>query len=243
MPDNAVKPRVIALWSVPRSRSTVFFRAMLERGDLTALHEPFCNIVDYGETTVVGEQVRTAGTLITRLRGLGTDRPVFFKDTTDYRQPEVLADEQFLAETTHTFLIRRPAEVAASYYALKPDITQENLGFRAMAELFAAVTRCTGHAPLVIDSDDLVDHPDATIGAYCERVGLPFLPEALSWQPGARSEWHRSGRWHERASDTSGIQRTESQYAHTADSNTLLAELAAQDEPLYQSLREERLRP
>jgi hypothetical protein len=31
---------VFALWSAPRARSTAFFRSMLERGDLLALHEP-----------------------------------------------------------------------------------------------------------------------------------------------------------------------------------------------------------
>jgi hypothetical protein len=42
--------RVFALWSAPRARSTAFFRSMVERGDMTVLHEPFCNLRDYGET-------------------------------------------------------------------------------------------------------------------------------------------------------------------------------------------------
>ena len=41
---------VFALWSAPRARSTAFFRSMAERGDMTVLHEPFCNLRDYGET-------------------------------------------------------------------------------------------------------------------------------------------------------------------------------------------------
>jgi hypothetical protein len=39
---------VFALWSAPRARSTAFVRSMVERGDLIALHEPFCNLADFG---------------------------------------------------------------------------------------------------------------------------------------------------------------------------------------------------
>lgn len=47
---------VFALWSAPRARSTAFFRSMAERGDLTVLHEPFCNIQDHGETDASGQR-------------------------------------------------------------------------------------------------------------------------------------------------------------------------------------------
>jgi hypothetical protein len=41
---------VLALWSAPRARSTAFFRSMLERGDLLALHEPFEGLMYFGDT-------------------------------------------------------------------------------------------------------------------------------------------------------------------------------------------------
>jgi len=45
---------------------------------------------------------------------------VFLKDTMDHQYDDVLADRRFLAEARHAFLIRRPEEIAASYYALFP---------------------------------------------------------------------------------------------------------------------------
>jgi hypothetical protein len=45
---------VFALWSAPRARSTAFFRSMVERGDLIALHEPFFDLLAFGETEVDG---------------------------------------------------------------------------------------------------------------------------------------------------------------------------------------------
>ena len=61
IPDEYVASMaVFALWSAPRARSTAFFRSMAERGDMTVLHEPFCNLRDYGETDAGGANVRFA---------------------------------------------------------------------------------------------------------------------------------------------------------------------------------------
>jgi hypothetical protein len=41
---------------------------MAERGDLTVLHEPFCNLKDYGETDVDGQTFNSPAALLTSLR-------------------------------------------------------------------------------------------------------------------------------------------------------------------------------
>ena len=117
--SRVIRPGLITLWAAPRSRSTAFFRYMLEHGGLVALHEPFDNIADYGSTEVNGHLVSDPAELITTLLGLAGTATVFFKETTDRRHQAVLADRRFLAEVMHTFLIRAPAEIAASCYALQ----------------------------------------------------------------------------------------------------------------------------
>jgi len=59
---------VFALWSAPRTRSTAFFRSMAERGGMTVLHEPFCNLRDYGETDAGGRTFDSALSLLAWLR-------------------------------------------------------------------------------------------------------------------------------------------------------------------------------
>ena len=167
---------VFALWSAPRARSTAFFRSMVERGDLLALHEPFWNLLAFGETDVDGRTFDAPASLLAWLRDETHDVNVFLKDTTDHRYGEVLADRRFLAEARHAFLIRRPEEIAASYYALWPDMRIEEVGLEALHELHAAVRDAGGHPPVVIDSDDLVARPEATMAAYCAAVELPFIP-------------------------------------------------------------------
>ncbi|MGQ0825935.1 MAG: sulfotransferase family protein [Actinomycetota bacterium] len=233
--------RVIALWSPPRARSTGFFRAMLERGDLLALHEPFCNLVDFGETEVADRTVRDAAELIAAMRAEAQNRSVFFKDTTEYRYAEVLADRRFLSETTHTFLIRRPEEITASFYALRPDMRREEVGLEQLFELYEAARAYSAHPPIVVESDDLVDRPMETMTAYCGAVGIPFVPEALRWSAGVREEWRRSARWHVDVSETSGLGRRTRSYQATAENTPVLAAFSAHHRPFYERLQAVRL--
>ena len=130
---------VFALWSAPRARSTAFFRSMAERGDMTLLHEPFSNLRDYGQTDVDGRVFHSPASLLAWLRGEKGNVNVFLKDTADHPLDEVLADRRFLAGTRHAFLIRRPEEIAASYYALFPPMTINAIGMERLCGLQAAV--------------------------------------------------------------------------------------------------------
>jgi Sulfotransferase domain len=94
---------------------------------------------------------------------------------------------------------------------------------------------------VVIDSDDLVARPAATMAAYCSAVGLPFKPQALSWQPGERREWRRSARWHADVSASSGFERRERVYRHTVENSADLARFAAHHRPFYEQLYAQRM--
>ena len=153
---------------------------MLEHGGLVALHEPFDNIADHGSTMVNGHPVADPAELITTMRGLAGTATVFFKETTDRRHHAVLADPRFLAEVTHTFLIHAPAEIAASCYALQGQrLTLPEIGLEHAYDLYQAILAAGGAHPVVVDSDDLIADPAATVAAYCAAVGIPFSKPAL----------------------------------------------------------------
>jgi len=101
---------------------------MAERGDMTLLHEPFSNLRDDGETDAAGHVFKSAGSLLSWLRDQAHGPGVFLKDTADHPLDLILADPRFLAEARHAFLIRRPEEIAASYYALFPPMTVNAIG-------------------------------------------------------------------------------------------------------------------
>jgi hypothetical protein len=79
------------------------------------------------------------------------------------------------------------------------------------------------------------------MAAYCATVGLPFSPRALTWEPGERSEWRRSARWHTDASNSSGFERGQRVYPHSVENSRELARFAAYHRPFYERLYAQRL--
>jgi hypothetical protein len=116
-----------------------------------------------------------------------------------------------------------------------------SIGLERLCELQAAVRAAGGNASVVIDSDDLVARPEAAMAAYCAAVGLPFNSRALTWEPGERSEWRRSARWHVDVSVSSGFERRERVYRHTVENSGELARFAAHHRPFYERLYAQRL--
>lgn len=214
---------------------------MSERGDRVVLHEPFSQLADFGSTEVDGVEVSTEASLISAIRALAAERPVFFKDTTDFHYPGLLADTAFLREAVHTFIIRRPAEIIASHYVLNQNLECAEIGVARLSEIFDAVAAQTAGRPVVIDSDDLIRRPTETVQAYCAAVGIPFIPEALSWQAGELPEWTSTRRWHASTSRTTGFAATESAYPDVVATDPTLAEYLAYHQPYYDRLVENRL--
>jgi hypothetical protein len=232
---------VFALWSAPRARSTAFFRSMVERGDMVAVHEPFSDLAGLGETDVEGRTFHSTGAFLAWLVAQGPGVNVFLKDTTGRRHHAVLANQLLLAEARHAFLIRRPEEIAASSYAIEPAMGVDAIGLEALHELHTAVRDAGGHRPVVIDSDDLIARPAATMAAYCAAVDLPYIPDAITWAPGERSEWRRSARWHRDVSASTAFTARVRTYTHTVESSGDLARFAAHHLPFYELLHEQRL--
>jgi hypothetical protein len=113
---------------------------------MTVLHEPFCNLRDYGETDVGARTFDSPLSLLAWLRDETHIMSVFLKDTSPAGEHfrDVLADRRFLAESRHAFLIRRPEEIAASNYALWPGMNINSIGLERLCELQAAVRDAGG---------------------------------------------------------------------------------------------------
>ncbi|NWF30188.1 sulfotransferase family protein [Streptomyces sp. PKU-EA00015] len=234
---------VLALWSAPRCRSTAFARMMAERGDCAVVHEPFSRVVDFGEVEVGDTVAHNEWDVLAALRAMAARTPVFFKDTTDFHYPALLADGSFLSAATHTFIIRDPAEAIASHHALHPGVGRDEIGFARLYEIFTAVQAATGSTPVVIDSDDLLDRPEGTVRAYCAAVGIDFRPDALSWAPGMRSEWQSTSKWHRSTSETTGFTRVRSGGAEAVEADPVLRAYRDYHQPYYEKLRAAALQP
>lgn len=212
---------IYALWAVPRTTSTAFEWMMRMRGDLACFHEPFGEAWFRGEDAqaprLSADAPRKAGLSSTgvweNLQRTAETHPVFIKCFPNYS--DHLWGEAFLNRFTHSFLIRDPVKVLQSLQksldksSSTDTYTIREMGFEEQRILFDLLCQRDGIAPPVIDSDDLLEDPPTMVAAYCAAIGIPFIPEALSWTPGDRKEvlWYDSDDsvWHASLRDSDGL--------------------------------------
>jgi adenylylsulfate kinase len=216
---------------------------MAERNDLLALHEPLEGLHFIGPLEIDGHTFESPRELLAWLVEEETGgRAVFLKETVNLPVQQCVVDDQrFLAEARHAFLIRRPEEIAASWFALEHDMRIFDTGLQLLHELFVAVQDAGVHTPVVIDSDDLVANPAGTMAAYCAAVELPFIADALSWQPGPRPEWARSSRWHEDTAASSGFEPPARPDRHGLATHPEVVRFTERHTPFYEELWRHRL--
>jgi hypothetical protein len=241
--------KILALWAVPRSTSTAFECMMRERGDFLIFDEPF------GLSYYYSEQRRNSTrypdippnpeynfrSTLTRLKQDSQKQPIFMKDMA-YYVPHLAGDADFLSHFYHTFLIRHPAKSLPSLFARWPDFTLEEAGYAELYTLFQRVRENSGSVPILIDSDDLLQKPAATVKAYCNAVGIPFIQEALSWNSRVRPDINQwEGGWHTYLESSRGFQeRKDKQYTNIED-NAHLQRAYEFCLPYYQKLHQCRL--
>lgn len=208
---------------------------------MVAVHEPFSDLAGLGETDVEGRPFHSPVALLDWLRDQTHDVDVFLKDTPDHRHQELLADRRFLAEARHAFLIRRPEEIAASLYAVEPNITVGSVGLEFLHKLHAAVgdagdTNRSSSTPTISSHD-----PSRRWRRTARSSGCPLIPAALTWAPGERHEWRRSACWHLDVSASAGFAPPQRRYIHNVETSDELERFAAHHRPFYEQLCTQRV--
>jgi hypothetical protein len=115
------------------------------------------------------------------------------------------------------------------------------VGFGYLHELYLAVAAAQSSDPVVIDSDDLVTRTEATVRAYCDRIGLPFDGAALQWSPTKSDQWRLTERWHTDVSASTGFTARATEYADTVHNHATLADYYRHHLPFFEYLHARRL--
>jgi hypothetical protein len=226
------------MWSVPRSVSTSFERMMSARGDHTVFDEPFSRHYYYGpqrrSSRFVEELPGSAPEeILDEIETAARDRPVFVKDMA-YQAMDVL-DAELLRRFRNSFLVRDPAATLRSLADHWPDFTDDEAGWDALGHVADLVTEI-GQPLVVVEAGDLCRDPVTVVSSWCKAMDLPFLEEALSWEPGMRGEWDLWEEWHSTTAEASGFRDLgEPPPAPTADEPRLYA-AHQQALPVYEHL-------
>ena len=242
--------KIVALWAIPRSTSTAFEWMMRQRGDLECLHEPFGEAWYQGEAPLWHRYqpgaVTTPGLTLESvwddIQARAEKGPVFLKDFPHYISH--MWTPEFLANFTHAFLIRDPAKTITSMHDKWPDFHEGEVGFPEQRALFDLLWVLNGSAPPVIDSDDLLDKPEEETQAFCEGVGIAYMPEALSWEPGgdpSEHSWWDGGSFHANLAQSTGLTRQKRKYIDIDQSPERVQQVYRRMIPHYQRLYEHRV--
>lgn len=202
----------VALWCVPRSISTAFERVFVEREDFEVFHEPFSASYYHSEDRLSDrfaddppQPEHNYDRVVERIFE-SRDQRVFLKDMAYQAKP--LLDREFASRFVNTFIVRDPKYVLTSLYKMWPDFTFEEAGYEELYKLFR-LCEGAGQEPVVVDAMTFSENPVGVLSVYCERVGIPFDEQSLSWQPREVRRWESWEGWHEEAQRSSGIKRAE----------------------------------
>ncbi len=246
--ERDAQNKILALWSVPRSRSTAFLWMMKQRGDFVVLQEPFEKSAHISEERISDrlahmppQPEHNYQTVLRNLLLSAENKRLFIKDHAYYFIH--IVNDRFLSYFHHTFLIRDPAQMLPSYFHKWPDLRMEDTGYRELCRLFEKVVDFAGFTPPLIDADDLVRRPAATVQVYCEKAGIPFVRKALHWEPpGEEIGWWDGGSWQDHIRTSHGFQEQIARPYLNVNENDDLKRLYDLCMPYYEKLRSHRLR-
>jgi hypothetical protein len=187
-----MSPLRLCVWTGPRNVSTALMYAFAQRSDTRVVDEPLyahylaaTGAAHPGAAEVLASQ-DSDGERVVREVVLGPcDRPVLLLKQMAHHL--VGLDRGFLARTVNVLLVREPADVLTSIVRNVERPTVAATGLDVQAELLAEL-RALGQDPPVIDARILLRDPSAVLARLCARIGIPFDPAMLSWEPGPRSE-------------------------------------------------------
>jgi hypothetical protein len=221
---------------------------MMERGDLAILHEPFSYLYYVRENNAsisqeyINPEHPTAYPDIKELIcSEAKQEHVFFKDMCSHCYDYIIEDEDFLNSIVNTFLIRDPAKAIPSYYAMNPYVTNDEIGYEQLLEVFNKVDGSNGDRCVVIDADDLEDNPEGIVETYCDAVEIPFIPEALSWEQGGSRKWKIWKKWHKDAAQSTGIQKNMETFEVTVENSSHLKSYYEKHLPFYREMDQYRI--
>ena len=181
------------MWSGPRNISTALMRSWESRSDTFVIDEPFyahylsVTNVDHPGRDEIIQSGETDQSVVSK--GLISDTDdscsiYFQKHMTHHMIPSV--DREWMKEVINCFLIRNPKDMILSYTKVNSNLSMHLLGLEEQYELFEYVTKINGRAPPVVDSKDILVDPRKTLSLLCEKVGVIFSEEMLSWSKGVR---------------------------------------------------------
>ena len=202
----------IAMWSGPRSISTALMRSFENRPDTFVTDEPF--YAHYLKKTGIDhpfrEEVMEGGntdwnSVVDDITGPIPDGKIIWyqKHMAQHNLPD--CDLSWAQKLTNCILIRHPRNVILSYSQKYEISSIYQLGYPQQINLFNMLTEL-GAPPYVLDAEDVLKNSNLMLNILCDKLGIRFFTEMLSWPKGKRDSdgiWGRH--WYGSVEASSGF--------------------------------------
>ncbi len=235
----------ISIWSGPRNISTAMMRSFGSRPECQAVDEPFYAyyLAKTGLRHPMYEEVIASQPTDWRVVAKSLNAPLapgsmlYIKHMTHHMTPEV--DLSSFQGHRNCFLIRDPKRVIVSYAAKWDRIATEDIGIKRQLEIFRTLEKLTGQTPVVVEAEDILKRPEATLKKLCAALDIPWRKEMLSWQKGRHAEdgaW--AAHWYASVEETTGFAPYEERQVELKPD---LMDLLAEQLPFYEELRSHKI--
>ena len=238
----------IAMWSGPRNLSTAMMRSFSSRSDTFVSDEPFygCFLKDSGADHPLREEVIAAMdcdwmSVMAALRAETPDgSPVWYQKQMWHHMIGPVGYDDFDG-FTHAFLIREPERMIASYLRKREAAEFDNFGLDRQAEFFEREADRLGHAPPVVDANDVLADPPGVLSKLCDALGIPWDAAMLGWAPGRReTDGPWAPHWYGAVEASTGFGPAETGAVDLPDD---ARRVAGRCRPYYERLAAHRLSP
>jgi hypothetical protein len=235
---------ILAMWSGPRNISTAMMYSFGNRADCVAWDEPFYaySLVNHGNDHPMRDEIIAANEsdwakLVARCTS-EQEKSLFYQKHMTHHMLEG-RDRSWILKLTNAFLIRDPARVLASYTRKWAEVDLRAIGFVEQAEIFDMVAQKLGHAPPVIDADDVLADPRQVLGKLCEACDIAFDEAMLAWPPGPKTfDGNWAPHWYNAVWASTGFSKPEQSHATLPGPLQGIADAAR---PYYEKMRRFRL--
>lgn len=186
--------RHIAMWSCPRSTSTVITRAFEQLEGCLVIDEPFYSpyLLNHGFNHPQRQEIldNVESDFHSVIKNITGDLPSgyqfsFQKHMSKHLLPEFQGD--WLYSLDNFFLIRDLKKILLSYRKIYGEVTNGDLGMKILHDIFQDLQQKIGRAPLIISSEELLENPERNLRILCQQLKLDFSTKMLTWESGLKN--------------------------------------------------------
>ena len=175
--------KIISLWSGPRNISTALMYAFAQHPQVEVIDEPLyghylrISGADHPGRDEVLSAMEVDGEKVLQSIIERDAEILFLKNMAHHWEA---LDSSWLKRFDHVLLTREPEDMLTSLVNQLPNPTLRDTGYKKQVELLQLL----GNDTPVIVAQDLLKNPEGILRQVCNRLGIAFTKDMLTWPAG-----------------------------------------------------------